>query len=70
MSRSREALEKAIIAKAMKEPEFLAQLLRDPMGFIKSLAGSALAPSLSLQRARALGDPDPYLSASTRKWHC
>ena len=38
MSKRHENLEKAIIDKAMKEPAFMASLLQDPRGFLKSLA--------------------------------
>ena len=48
VSKVNAALEQAIIDKAMKEPDFLAQLLRDPLGCLKALA--SLSPHLVRSR--------------------
>lgn len=44
VSKSHKSLEKAIVDKAMREPEFLAKLLQDPRGFLQSLARESVRP--------------------------
>ena len=56
MPSSRDLLEKAIIAKAMKDPNFMANLLQDPMGFLKGLAGGKLPPGMKTQMLWFLGE--------------
>ncbi len=54
--KSHASLEKAIVDQALHDPEFLAKLLADPMGFLKSLATWAGDPVLMAAgvRRRAL----------------
>jgi len=44
MSKVPSALEKAIIARAMKDPVFMAHLLADPAGCLKALAAEDFQP--------------------------
>jgi hypothetical protein len=66
VSKVNAALEQAIIDKAMKEPDFLAQLLRDPMGCLKAMA----LPELQfVRRRKTLGVRGPAVLSKVGKWH-
>ena len=56
MSKSFEMLEQAILDKAMKEPDFMAKLLKDPTGFLKGLAAGKLPPGMRIQKLWELAD--------------
>ncbi len=56
MSHCRAALERAILAKAMSEPEFMQQLLQDPQGCLRGLAQGKLPAGMSMASLWALRD--------------
>jgi hypothetical protein len=55
VSTSRAALEKAILHKALQDPEFRARLLEDPLGLLKGLANESAHATLSLRGRWILG---------------
>lgn len=66
MTKAQEGLGKAIIAKAMREPLFMAKLLQDPMGFLKSLAGPAPAMGMNWLRHLKLRDSGSGIRFTSR----
>ena len=61
MSKVNSALERAIIDKAMKDPIFMANLLRDPIGCLKALAREEAhpVPAQALPRSPRTGRRAP-----------
>ena len=53
MSKVNPALQQAIIDQAMKDPDFLAQLLRDPMACLKALARFTPTPARARRWVRS-----------------